>query len=110
MDHPRRFRQQKYLFFLMKLVEFICDALPPYQDIFSDQRTKYWDSLSQRSLNRILQRIVRHTPCRILSQAFVHGLLTTCKRVMCVVGDTLQRSEKHQARCLQTFLEYYESK
>lgn len=110
MDRKECRRQHKYRFFLLRLVVFICEAVPAYQNIFPDHRTKYWDSLSLNTLDKILIRIVRHTPCRILSQAFYRGLLTASKRIKCVIGHTLQCSEKYQARCLTSFFENYESK
>lgn len=110
MDHAQSLKQQKYLYFVRKLVEFICDAVPSYQMIFPDRRTKYWDSLLSVTLDRILQRIVQHTPCHILSQAFSCGLLTVHNRIHRIVSHTLRSSEKSQARCLALFLDSDASK
>lgn len=101
---------RKYLYFLLKLVEFVCDLVPSYQHIFPDQRTRYWDSLSQGTLDSFLERIVQHTPCRILSHAYKQGLLTSHKRILLVVGQALCHSKKNNARCLSSFIQCYERK
>lgn len=101
-------RKRKFLYFLIRLVEFICNRVPSYQEIFSDERKNVWYRLSRTSLDAILCRIIRHTPCSVLSSAFNEGLLTAHTGIFYVVGSAIRRSPRRRARCLIPFLDLFE--
>lgn len=107
LECPRR---RKYLYFLLRLVDFICDSVPPYREYFGDSRTKYWSDLSRAALDRILAKIVRYLPCRVLSSAYQNGLLTTQRGILRTVGRVISRAPQSRAQCLQEFLRTYERK
>lgn len=103
-------RHRKYLYFLLRLIRFICYNVLIWENRFPNERTQYWYRLSRVALDRILQGVIRHTPCDVLSAAYYQGILTAQRRVLRIVGDTINRTSNRRARCLQPFLQVYERK
>lgn len=103
-------RKRKFLYCLLRVVNFICDKVPSYQSIFSDERRQNWNRLSRNSLDRILERLIRHTPCHVLSLAFYEGILTSHTGILRTVGSSINKTTRRRAKCLQHFLSIYERK
>lgn len=103
-------KRRKYMYFLLRLIDYICDRVPLYDDVFTDYRKIRWYQLSRGALDRILKRIIIGTPCKVLSDAFYQGLLTSHRGIFRHIGCVLSHSKKSRAKCLTPFMVYYRSK
>lgn len=98
--------QRKYLWFLFRLVGFICERVPEYAPLFTDERIDNWYHLPNDMLMNIIENLIRHTPCEILNEAYYNGLITADRNLLQIIARTLFLLPNR--KCTRMILNAYE--